>query len=130
MGLCIRSIGCAIVSIEFEKKDFEKILDNYLDRLADAVFTRSQENIVKEGISDTGQMLVTANINRKFLQKEIVYPAPQALWIEYGVEPHPVSTEGRKKIARWASRKLGLSAKEAEAASWGISKKIKLHGQE
>ena len=110
-----------------EQKDFELVVDSYLDDFADAVFSRSQENIVKMGISDTGSLLIGGNINRKFLEKEIIYPE-QGIWIEYGTPPHPVSRKGRENIARWATRKLGLGEKEAESASWGIVNKIRQEG--
>ena len=105
-------------------------MDSYLDKVVDSIFSRSQENIIKNGSSDTGQMLQSGNVNRKFLEKEIVYSAPQSLWIEYGTEPHPVSKEGRENIKRWASRKLGVSGKEADRVSWGIVKKINKEGSQ
>lgn len=100
-----------------------------MDELVDEIFTYSQQNIVKIGAVDTGEMLTHGNVNRKFLEKEIVYSSPQSLWIEYGVSAHPVSKKGRENIAAWAHRKLGLNEKEAEQAAWGIANKIRAHGQ-
>jgi hypothetical protein len=37
---------------------------------------------------------------------------------------------GRENIKKWAMRKLGLSEKEAESASWGIIKTIQREGSE
>ena len=114
----------------FEKKELETVLDHYLDDLADAIFARSQENIVKAGMTDKGTLLVTANINRNYLNKEIVYPVEYAVWLEWGTLPHAVSAKGRQNIAEWAQRKLGLSEKESQSAAWGICQKIRRHGQE
>lgn len=55
--------------------------------------------------------------------------APHAGIVELGARPHPVSPEGRMAIARWAARKLGLSDKEAERASWAIANRIRERGQ-
>jgi hypothetical protein len=110
-------------------KEALEALDKFMDELVDEIFTYSQENIVKIKAVDTGEMLTHGNVNRKFLEKEIVYPAPQSLWIEYGTHPHPVSKKGREAIAAWAQRKLGIDEKEAESAAWGIANKIRAHGQ-
>lgn len=103
-------------------------LDKYLDKLIDEIFTLSQQNLVKNGTSDTGQLLKTANINRELLKKEIVYPVNYAVWIEYGTQPHAVSVNGIKNLEGWAKRKLGLSEKEAKSASYAIANKIKAEG--
>lgn len=104
------------------------ILDSVMDEVADFVFTRSQENIVKEGSVDTGRMLTSANINRNFLEKEIVYPMPYSAYIEYGTDPHFMGRAGIEALTGWAKRKLSLSDKEAESAAWGIAKNIEKRG--
>lgn len=111
-----------------DQNELENLLDSYLDRVVSAIFEQSQNNIDKNRTGDTGEMKFSANINRKFLEKEIVYPAPQSVWIEFGTDPHPVSEKGREKIAEWAVRKLKLSKKEAERAAWLIARKIKRKG--
>jgi len=116
--------------LPIDKQDYENLIDSVMDEITDAIFSRSQENIMKNGSGDTGQMLQSGNVNRKFLEKEIVYSAPQSIWIEYGTDPHPVSKKGRENIQSWATRKLGVSGKEAERVSWGIVKKINREGSQ
>lgn len=55
--------------------------------------------------------------------------APHAGMVELGARPHGVSPEARQMIKEWAMRKLGLGEPEAEAASWGIARKIRAEGQ-
>lgn len=114
--------------VPIDEKEFETVIDEFLDEAVDTIFSESQNNIIKGEMSDTGAMLVRGNVNREFLSKEIVYPEPQSVWKEFGTQPHPVSKKGRENIAKWAQRKLGLSKKEAERASWGIANKIRKFG--
>lgn len=108
-------------------QDFLKKADKKLDEIANELFRDSQENIVKKGVIDEGTLLKSGNINRKFLEKEIVYSAPHAKWIEYGTEPHfpPIAP-----LEAWAKRKLGLNDKEAKSAAFGIANKINEEGSE
>ncbi len=99
-----------------------KEADAYLDEIADFIFTESQENIVKKGAIDEGTLLKSGNINRKFLEKEIVYSAPYAAFVEFGTEPHMPPVE---PLEQWAKRKLGQ-----EGIGWAIAKKIAKEGTE
>ncbi len=110
------------------KNEFEELINNYLDGIADAVFSRSQENLIKNGSVDSGQLLTTGNVNRKFLEKEVVYPAPHAVFVEFGTQPHFVGRKGIAALTRWASRKLGLGEKEARSAAFAIAHKISREG--
>jgi len=52
-------------------EELDKVMNKFIDR----VFELSQLNLVNDGKIDTGTLLKTANINRRFLEKEIVYPS-------------------------------------------------------
>jgi len=103
-----------------------KEIDRVMDDFANRIFQLSQENLVNDGKVDTGTLLKTANINREFLHKTIVFPVNYAENIEYGrlagtmppVEP----------LKKWARRKLGLSEKEANGVAWAIAKTIQKRG--
>jgi len=105
---------------------FLKEIDKKMDEVIDMIFAKSQENLIRDGKVDTGTLLKTANINRSFLKKEIIYPANYAESVEYGrargsmppVEP----------IIRWVKRKLAKSDKEAKSLGWAIAKSIEKRG--
>lgn len=105
-------------------------IDSFMDDVVDEIFSLSQMNLVKNGSVDSGQLLKSGAVNRKFLEKEIVYTAPQAIWIEFGTHPHPVSKSGRENLKKWFIRKLGLTEKEAESASWGLANRIRMEGSQ
>lgn len=100
-------------------------LDELMDKIVDYIFTKSQENIIKNKSVDTGFMLRSGNINRQYLKKEIVYSAPYSAHIEYGVKPHMPPVEA---LYNWVRRKLGLSDKKARKVVWAIAMKIKKKG--
>lgn len=100
-------------------------VDTELDEIADFVFSKSQENIVEMGITDEGHLLISGFVNRAFMEKEVGYSAPQALWNEFGTDPHMPPVE---PLMAWAHRKLGLGDKEARKAAWGIAKTIEKEG--
>lgn len=117
-----------VVFLPIEQAEVEKILDVWMEDFADTIFTLSQQNLVKNKSTDSGQLLNTGNVNRAFLSKEVVYPAPHAVWVEYGTQPHPVSKKGILALQNWAKRKLGLNEKQAKNAAWGIANKIRMKG--
>lgn len=91
-------------------------IDKEMDDFIDRVFFLSQENLVrlhdkqfKSGVrkkvitTDTGNLKKTANVNRQFLDKEIVYPAPYASDVEFGNGGKNVKAES---LVKWVRRKL------------------------
>lgn len=91
------------------------------------MFTRSQENIIESGSSDTGGLLISG-IPPHIEGDEIKfsYDAPHAVPIEYGTDPHmpPVAP-----IIRWVQRKLGVfNKKKASRIAWAIAMNIKKNG--
>lgn len=110
-----------------EKDAVAKLIDSWLDTVADRIFQLSQENIVQKEIVDEGTLLKSGNVNREFLHKQIVYSVPYADVIEFGrlagsmppVEP----------IKGWVLRK-GITRDEKEAGSiaWAIAQDIKNNG--
>ncbi len=102
-------------------EEIDKYMDDYIDR----VFQLSQEALnekhtkrfksgktIQVTTTDTGLLFKTANINRKFLEKQIVYPASYASDIEFGNNGISVSPE---ELMKWVKRKLlkGKSAKDS-----------------
>lgn len=101
----------------------DKIANDYVDR----AFQLSQQNLVADGKIDTGILLKSGNINRFFLDKEIVYTAPHAEPIEFGrvagtmppVDP----------IIRWVLRKgFANNQVTARKIAWAVAVAIKQRG--
>lgn len=82
------------------------------------------------GITDRGILKNSWRAERRGNGATVFSDAPHAGIVELGARPHKVSKEGRENIAAWAMRKLGLSAEEAQAASWAFVKKLNVKGQE
>jgi len=101
-------------------------IDKLMDNIVDKIFQRSQENLIREGKVDTGTLLKTANINREFLKKEIVFPALYADVIEYGRAPG--SMPPVEALEKWVMRKLGIEKKKAKSVCWAIAMAIKQRG--
>ena len=104
----------------------DEAIDQMLNEIVDKIFSESQENIIRYGAVDTGHMLRSGNVNRKFLEKEIVYSAPYAVSVEYGREPG--SMPPVQPIKKWLMRKFHMREKEAENTAWAIAKKIQKSG--
>lgn len=125
------------------KREFELSLDKFMDELVDEIFSRSQENLVKNGSIDTGEILKRANVNREFLSKEIVYESDYAGAIEFGSDPHEVPVEeipnprrgkNTKRTVKvpvlydWTRRKLEKNPVSAVGVSWRVKRKIARKG--
>ena len=79
-----------------QKKLFDAI-DKEMDILIDKIFAESQENLIRPHVkvlksgrtinavtTDTSTLMKSGNVNRGYLEKEIVYTAPYATDVEYG----------------------------------------------
>lgn len=107
------------------EKEIDKIMNNYVDE----VFRLSQEKLIEMNKVDTGSLLKTANINRAFLEKEIVYPAIHADIIEFGRVPGTMPPTDA--LISWVRRKLGIkNDKEARRIAFAIAMAIKQRGLE
>jgi len=73
------------------------VIDEWMNDLVDGIFEKSQRRLVEPHLktfksgktlriitTDKGTLLKTANVNRQFLDKQIVYPAPYASDVENG----------------------------------------------
>jgi len=100
-------------------------LDKVLDDIADEIFQISQEEILRLDAYNTGELLKSGNVNRKFMQKEIIYSAEHAEDVEFGTEPH---TPPYKDILKWVKLKLQLKGKDAQAFAAYVVKKIEREG--
>lgn len=109
------------------KDQMLKIIDEYMDDFINSVFAKSQNNLVDDNKIDTGTLFKTANVNREFLSKEIVYPASYAESVEFG--RNPGSMPPVDPLVKWVRRKLGVrNLQEAQSIAWAISKSIKKRG--
>lgn len=110
-------------------KEIDRVMNDVIDR----VFQLSQENLVrlhtkqfKSGRSmsiittDTGNLLKTGNVNRKFLDKEIVYSAPYAEDVEFGSSGREVKAE---ELTKWVRRKV-LKGKGSKGKVMFVAKNI------
>lgn len=102
-------------------------LDKIMDDLVDEIFTECQQKLIDDGKIDTGNIIKTANINRSFLEKEIIFPAIYADVIEFG--RNPGSFVPIAPLERWVRRKLRITnEKKAKSVAFAISKSIKERG--
>lgn len=123
--------------IVVEENELRKLRDELLDTITDFIFTKSQENLVKNipwgdekypstrkpsKISDTGFLLASGKVPTKH---RIVYDAMYADWVEFGTPPHPINPEVLKK---WVRRKLKVKGKKVDEVCNRIAWKIRRHG--
>ena len=100
----------------------EEISKVALRKVADFLFTNSQENIITMGISDLGFLLGSGEIKEEGENIIISYDAPYASAINFGTDPHFVSP---KELEGWVRRKLNKkSEKEVKKVAFLISRKI------
>lgn len=116
-----------MAEIKIDERQILEIVDKKLRDIADEIFTKSQENIIKNGTSNEGFLLKSGSVFRKGeLHYQINYSAPYAQAIEFGSDPHhpPVNA-----IERWVRLKLQIaSVKRARQIAWAISKSISKRG--
>jgi hypothetical protein len=105
----------------------EEAATEKMNEIASFIFTRSQENLIKNGSVDRGLLLASGSLERGENEAVIRYSSPTALWVEFGTHPHRPPVE---PLIGWARRKLGLSEKEAGSVAWAIASKIAKEGTE
>jgi len=104
-----------------------KAVDKEMDKIADRVFEISQNNLVRDEKIDTSTLLKTANVNRDFLEKEVVYPASYASDVEFGRSAGTMPPIA--PLQKWVRRKLGVSdEKQARSLAFAIALSIKRRG--
>ena len=109
-----------------EERQLLEELDKKMDVIVDAIFAQSQQNLIRINKVDTGNLLKIANINRKFLEKEIVYPAPYADSVEFGRAPG--SMPPSRSLEKWVRRKLGVKDKKVKGVAFAIARSIEKRG--
>ena len=108
-------------------------VDKFMNEVADRILQLSNENLIEPHIkvfksgekktvrtSDTFNLARTSNVNRSFLKKDVVFPAPYASDVEFGNNGFPVRPE---ELFKWVRRKL-LKGKGSEATVKRISTNI------
>jgi len=117
-----------VFKIHIDPDSFDEAVNEKMDEIADDIFANSQRNIVDFKIVDEGTLLKTANINRYFLHKEIVYQVPYADEIEFGRLPG--SQPPLEPIKDWVRRKqIATEEKDINRIAWAIVKDIKENGK-
>ena len=92
---------------------------------ADFIFTRSQDNIISMGISDTGALLISGEVREEEEKIIIEYTAPYAQGVNDGTEKHFVDPE---ELLGWVKRKLGVPEKDVQKRAEKIADKIAKFG--
>lgn len=111
----------------FEKQVLNEI-DIKMNDIVDLIFTRSQERLIEDGKVDTSNLLKSGNVNRGFLNKEIVYSAPYAEAVEFGAVPHKIYSGW---LEGWVRRRLGISdEKKVKSVAFAIAKTIEKRGMD
>ncbi len=103
-----------------------KAVDQIMDQIIDEIFAESQQNLLDDDKYDTGFLFKTANVNRKFLEKEIVYPANYAETVHYG--RNPGSMPPPQALEKWVRRKLKVPKKDVRHVAFKIAMSIKQRG--
>lgn len=102
-------------------------LDRMMDEFMDTVMRYSQERLIEDGKIDTGMLFKTANIERSFLSKTLVFPASYADFVEYGRNPGTMPPPAA--LYNWVRRKLGIKGeKEIMNVAYAIAVAIKQRG--
>ncbi len=109
-------------------RDFLDAMDEFMDNIVDEIFAKSQENLVRDGKVDTANLLKSGNVNRRYLEKEIVYTAPHAEAVEFGRSPGIMPPPDA--LIKWCERKLGVNPKEAKNVAFAVALAIKQRGIE
>ena len=92
---------------------------------ADFIFTRSQDNIISMGISDTGALLISGKVQEEEGKVIIEYTAPYAQGVNDGTDKHFVDPE---VLLLWVKRKLGVPEKDVQKVAKRIANKIAKFG--
>jgi len=115
-------------------------VDKFMNEVADRIFQLSNENLVRPHVkvfkskeskevitSDTFNLAKTSNVNRRFLEKDVVFPAPYAEDVEFGNAGKVVKPED---LHKWVRRKLGIKKEsEIKRISRNIAKSLAERGQ-
>ena len=105
-------------------EDFLKRIDQGLDDVAEAIFSRSQELVAV----DEGMLKKSGHVESEPLEKTLVYDAPYAEYVEYGTDPHMPPFE---PIRAWVHRKradLGVKPADVDSVAKAIQIKIATYG--
>ena len=106
-------------------EEIDKTMNDYIDRVLELCIRQ----LIDDGKVDTAQLIKTANINRTFLEKELVFPVDYAEVVNYGRRadskmPPP------KSLYDWVRRKLGVPQKDVPKVSFLIARAIGERGIE
>ena len=114
-------------SFKIDEKELLKFLDKSMDEIALNIFSKSQQNIIQKKIVDRGTLLKSGFVEKKFLNKSIIYDTPYADLIEYGRNPGTMPPVNL--IQNWVRRKgIEKDEKKSLSIAWAISKDIQKKG--
>lgn len=106
-------------------------VDNFFDKLdaglmdvAELILADSQDKVPV----DEGMLKKSGHINDSYLNKEVVYDAPYAVFVEFGTSPHMPPLQ---PIEDWVRRKrgdLGVKDSDIKKVARAIQMKISKYG--
>lgn len=120
-------LSAKVISVEVDphaSEDLLKLLDEGLSDVAEAIFTRSQELVAV----DEGMLKKSGHVVDEYLEKDVVYDAPQSEFVEFGTDPHMPPFE---PIRAWVHRKradLGVKPADVDKVARAIQWKIYHYG--
>jgi hypothetical protein len=123
----------ATMSLDDLAKDpmSSETMRNFGFDLMSEIFSKSQDNIVANGTSNTG-FLLRSGIPPFFEGNMITfkYTAPHTTAIEFGLEAgHFIPKDVvNNELTSWVIKKLGKRKKEANSIAWAIAVKIRKEG--
>jgi hypothetical protein len=115
-------------------------IDKFMNKVADRIHQLANDNLLRPHIkvfksgkseevitSDTFNLGKTSNVNRRFLEKDVIFPAPYAEDVEFGNAGKVVKPED---LHKWVRRKLGIRKEsEIKRISINIAKSLAERGQ-
>ena len=82
-----------------------------MDDLADLILENAVQQLIDDGKIDTGAIIKTANVNRGYLRKQVVFPMDYAEVVNYGRQPNSTMPPP-SALYNWVRRKLGVSGEK------------------
>lgn len=106
---------------------FLDAMDDVMNDFIDRVLELCIQSLIDDGKVDTAQLIKTANVNRGYLVKQLVFPVNYASIVNYGRQansqmPPPDALEN------WVRRKLGVPSKDVKRVAFAIAKSIAERG--
>jgi hypothetical protein len=83
------------------------LVNTRMDDLADLILEKAVQQLIDDGKIDTGAIIKTANVNREYLHKQVVFPMEYSDVVNYGRQPNS-RMPPPSALYDWVRRKLGV----------------------